>query len=105
MLVFLDPLSSRTSSSPPVSRKRAGRCTTVLTSYVTQLYDFQEQADFQLVSVSGFGSILYPLWAPGGFDDPRRSYLPDRTYLGGPNSVRGWKVGGLGLSDKCECCS
>lgn len=54
------------------------------------------------MSVSGFGSILYPLWAPGGFDEPRRTYLADRTYLGGPNSVRGWKVGGLGLSDKRE---
>lgn len=54
------------------------------------------------MSVSGFGSILYPLWAPGSFDEPRRTYLADRTYLGGPNSVRGWKVGGLGLSDKRE---
>lgn len=25
--------------------------------------------------------------------------LPDRTYLGGPNSVRGFKIGGLGQRD------
>ena len=25
--------------------------------------------------------------------------LPDRTYVGGPNSLRGFKVGGLGQRD------
>ena len=25
--------------------------------------------------------------------------LPDRTYAGGPNSIRGFKVGGLGIRD------
>jgi outer membrane protein insertion porin family len=25
--------------------------------------------------------------------------LPDRTYVGGPNSLRGFKVGGLGIRD------
>lgn len=31
-----------------------------------------------------------------------QTYLPDRTFLGGPNSVRGFKVGGLGMSDKMD---
>lgn len=33
---------------------------------------------------------------------PKSTYLPDRTFLGGPNSVRGWKVGGLGLTDRVD---
>ncbi|BEJ09833.1 hypothetical protein CcaverHIS641_0607480 [Cutaneotrichosporon cavernicola] len=49
------------------------------------------------VSVSSFTSLLYPLWKGEG-----KSYLPDRTFLGGPNSVRGFKVGGLGMSDKTD---
>lgn len=54
--------------------------------------------------MSSYTSILYPLWAPGvNADGSRKStYLPDRTFLGGPNSVRGWKVGGLGLSDRVD---
>ncbi|GMK57840.1 hypothetical protein CspeluHIS016_0406740 [Cutaneotrichosporon spelunceum] len=51
------------------------------------------------VSVSSFTSLLYPLWKGEGGG---KSYLPDRTFLGGPNSVRGFKVGGLGMSDKSD---
>lgn len=47
--------------------------------------------------MSSFTSILYPLWKGDG-----KTYLPDRTFLGGPNSVRGFKVGGLGMSDKTD---
>jgi hypothetical protein len=25
--------------------------------------------------------------------------LPDRVFLGGPNSIRGWKIGGIGARD------
>ncbi|WVR04592.1 hypothetical protein IAU60_001600 [Kwoniella sp. DSM 27419] len=47
-------------------------------------------------SISSLTTCLFPLFAqsPGS-----ATYLPDRTYLGGPNSVRGWKVGGLGQKD------
>ncbi|WOO83756.1 SAM50-like protein SPAC17C906 [Vanrija pseudolonga] len=61
------------------------------------------------VSVSSLTTILYPLWAATGPSAPgapagaeRSTYLADRTYLGGPNSVRGFKVGGLGLSDRVD---
>jgi outer membrane protein insertion porin family len=50
----------------------------------------------QHLSVSSLTTFLLPLY-------PRSStsgtYLPDRTFLGGPNSIRGWKAGGLGLRD------
>jgi outer membrane protein insertion porin family len=29
--------------------------------------------------------------------------LPDRVFLGGPNSIRGWKIGGIGARDGSEC--
>ncbi|ORY31035.1 surface antigen-domain-containing protein, partial [Naematelia encephala] len=46
-------------------------------------------------SIASLTTFLFPLF-------PKhlgRTLLPDRTFLGGPNSVRGWKVGGLGLRD------
>ena len=50
----------------------------------------------QHISITSLTTFLLPLY-------DRRStcgtYLPDRTFLGGPNSIRGWKVGGLGLRD------
>ncbi|WRT64839.1 uncharacterized protein IL334_001775 [Kwoniella shivajii] len=46
-------------------------------------------------SITSLTTLLMPLY--------RRqlgsTYLPDRTYLGGPNSIRGWAVGGLGRRD------
>ncbi|KAL7425148.1 hypothetical protein Q5752_000836 [Cryptotrichosporon argae] len=47
------------------------------------------------VSVASLTSILFPL-------HKGKTLLPDRTFLGGPNSVRGWKVGGLGLRDGAD---
>ncbi|WVQ97995.1 hypothetical protein IAU59_005115 [Kwoniella sp. CBS 9459] len=54
-------------------------------------------------SISSLTTLLLPLFssspssAEGGAS--ASTYLPDRTYLGGPNSVRGWKVGGMGRRD------
>ncbi|RXK37485.1 mitochondrial protein [Tremella mesenterica] len=52
-------------------------------------------------SVSSLTTLLLPLYSRTSSADghPPVTYLPDRTYLGGPNSVRGWKVGGLGRRD------
>ena len=47
----------------------------------------------QHYSVSSITTMLMPL-LPGN-----KTALPDRTYLGGPNSVRGFKIGGMGLRD------
>ncbi|WWC86982.1 uncharacterized protein L201_001863 [Kwoniella dendrophila CBS 6074] len=46
-------------------------------------------------SISSLTTMLLPLF-PANLGP---TYLPDRTYLGGPNSVRGWGVGGLGRRD------
>ncbi|WVW78557.1 hypothetical protein I302_100513 [Kwoniella bestiolae CBS 10118] len=46
-------------------------------------------------SISSLTTMLFPLF-PSHLGS---TYLPDRTYLGGPNSVRGWAVGGLGRRD------
>ncbi|ORX38854.1 surface antigen-domain-containing protein [Kockovaella imperatae] len=45
-------------------------------------------------SLSSLTSILYPLGPRS-----RPTELPDRLFLGGPNSLRGWRVGGMGLRD------
>ncbi|OCF37405.1 mitochondrial protein [Kwoniella heveanensis BCC8398] len=56
-------------------------------------------------SISSLTTLLLPLFsgtfAPSadGSVISSPTYLPDRTYLGGPNSVRGWKVGGIGRRD------
>jgi outer membrane protein insertion porin family len=47
----------------------------------------------QHYSISSITTMLMPL-LPGN-----KTALPDRTYLGGPNSVRGFKIGGMGLRD------
>ncbi|WWD21438.1 hypothetical protein CI109_105923 [Kwoniella shandongensis] len=46
-------------------------------------------------SISSLTTLLLPLFSGSSSS----TYLPDRTYLGGPNSIRGWKVGGLGRRD------
>ena len=46
----------------------------------------------QHFSISSLTSMLFPL-------SSLPTELPDRLFLGGPNSVRGWKVGGVGLHD------
>ena len=46
----------------------------------------------QYFSISSLTSMLFPL-------SSQPTELPDRLFLGGPNSVRGWKVGGVGLHD------
>jgi len=46
----------------------------------------------QNYSISSVTSVLWPL-------SRSPTELPDRLFLGGPNSVRGWKVGGMGLHD------
>ncbi|KAK4686090.1 hypothetical protein P7C73_g4041, partial [Tremellales sp. Uapishka_1] len=46
-------------------------------------------------SLTSLTTLLYPLFAKSF----GTTCLPDRTYLGGPNSMRGWKIGGLGLRD------
>ncbi|RSH92067.1 hypothetical protein EHS25_008479 [Saitozyma podzolica] len=43
-------------------------------------------------SISSLTTLLFPL-------SRGTTELPDRTYVGGPNSLRGWKVGGVGLRD------
>ncbi|WVQ81608.1 hypothetical protein IAT38_003732 [Cryptococcus sp. DSM 104549] len=49
-------------------------------------------------SIASLTTCLYPLF-PHSSSSPSSTYLPDRTFLGGPNSIRGWKVGGLGRRD------
>ncbi|WWC67858.1 uncharacterized protein I206_101775 [Kwoniella pini CBS 10737] len=46
-------------------------------------------------SISSLTTLLMPLFSPS----LGSTCLPDRTYLGGPNSIRGWAVGGLGRRD------
>jgi outer membrane protein insertion porin family len=48
-------------------------------------------ADRKHYSLTSLTTLLYPLSS--------MTELPDRTYVGGPNSLRGFKVGGLGLRD------
>ncbi|WVF69952.1 hypothetical protein IAT40_004737 [Kwoniella sp. CBS 6097] len=54
-------------------------------------------------SISSLTTLLLPLFSRSASSNdggvPSATYLPDRTYLGGPNSVRGWKVGGIGQRD------
>ncbi|TYJ58282.1 hypothetical protein B9479_001108 [Cryptococcus floricola] len=50
---------------------------------------------FSLASLTTF---LYPLF-PHSPTSQSTTYLSDRTFLGGPNSIRGWKVGGMGRRD------
>ncbi|KAG7548988.1 hypothetical protein FFLO_03101 [Filobasidium floriforme] len=44
-------------------------------------------------SIASLLTISVPL-SPSG-----KTALPDRVFLGGPNSVRGWRIGGMGLRD------
>lgn len=44
------------------------------------------------------GGLLYPL-TQGGSANPQASRINDRFQLGGPNSVRGFRLGGLGPHD------
>ncbi|WWC59344.1 uncharacterized protein I303_101896 [Kwoniella dejecticola CBS 10117] len=46
-------------------------------------------------SISSLTTLLMPMFSPS----LGPTCLADRTYLGGPNSVRGWSVGGLGRRD------
>ncbi len=50
----------------------------------------------QHVSLSSLATIIFPMYDRSSASG---TYLPDRTFLGGPNSIRGWKVGGIGLRD------
>ncbi|WVO18244.1 hypothetical protein L204_105952 [Cryptococcus depauperatus] len=52
-------------------------------------------------SLASLTTFLYPLF-PHSPTSPSTTYLPDRTFLGGPNSIRGWKVGGLGRRDGAD---
>lgn len=45
-------------------------------------------------SISSLSTILIPLSS-----GTTRTELPDRVFLGGPNSVRGFKIGGMGAHD------
>ena len=59
-------------------------------------------ADRQHYSISSLTTLLLPLFSKSlvsASGHPTATYLPDRTFLGGPNSMRGWKVGGLGRRD------
>ena len=59
-------------------------------------------ADRQHYSISSLTTLLLPLFSKSLVSTsghPTATYLPDRTFLGGPNSMRGWKVGGLGRRD------
>ncbi|UOH82126.1 hypothetical protein LQV05_004817 [Cryptococcus neoformans] len=49
-------------------------------------------------SIASLTTVLYPLF-PHSPTSSSTTYLPDRTFLGGPNSIRGWKVGGVGRRD------
>ncbi|KAL6706615.1 hypothetical protein ACN47E_005371 [Coniothyrium glycines] len=44
------------------------------------------------------GGLLYPLTLPGT-SQPQASRINDRFQLGGPNSIRGFRLGGLGPHD------
>lgn len=50
------------------------------------------------------GGLLYPLSAPNSSSSssPRGSRINDRFQLGGPNSVRGFRLGGLGPHDGAD---
>ncbi|KAJ9113502.1 hypothetical protein QFC20_001853 [Naganishia adeliensis] len=45
-------------------------------------------------SISSLTTMLIPLNA-----SRTSTQLPDRVFLGGPNSIRGWKIGGIGARD------
>ncbi|KAI9636477.1 putative mitochondrion protein [Dioszegia hungarica] len=53
-------------------------------------------------SISSMTTSLLPLFpnsTSASHPHPPSTYLPDRAFLGGPNSMRGWKVGGVGPQD------
>ncbi len=82
------------------SRRRSRSCLAVSGKahhvLVCAYNSFAQSADpiLQHFSLSSLTTILIPLSARGTPTD-----LPDRTFLGGPNSVRGWKIGGMGRRD------
>jgi outer membrane protein insertion porin family len=51
----------------------------------------------QHYSISSLTTMLIPLNA-----SRTSTQLPDRVFLGGPNSIRGWKIGGIGARDGCK---
>lgn len=77
-----------------ISRPIGGGC-------VSRLYDLSCQVsglypDSQTLSLALRGGLLYPL---GG----KPSHMLDRFHLGGPTSVRMFKMNGLGPRDNSQC--